>query len=344
MKILQVVPGMGESDGVAVFVRNLTRELRGRGHEVEVLMQTQRLEDSQIASYDVMHIHGLWNRFLHGAASSARRVGVPIVWSPHGMLTTWALRHKWFKKFLALILYQRSDLKKANLIHVTAEPEAEDVKRLIKCVPLLEVPLGVAINDKMAGVASAGKRVLLFLSRVQKKKGLPNLIRAWGLVPDEIRRNWVLKIAGPDQEGHTQELIKLARGLGVIDELQFLGPVYGDEKNALYREASLFVLPTHSENFGSVVVEALSFGLPVICTKGAPWRDLRDRNCGWWVDVGVAPLASALTEAMTMPLECLHMMGSSGIELVREKYTWGMVGEKFTSAYSSLLTMGCSHA
>jgi glycosyltransferase involved in cell wall biosynthesis len=113
------------------------------------------------------------------------------------------------------------------------------------------------------------------VSRVHPKKGLLNLVDAWAWVNPH---GWKMVIAGPDQDGHAAEVMARARAAGIDQDFEMMGPVYGKEKNDHYAKADLFILPTYSENFGVVVVEALAQGCPVITTKGTPWQELE--NCG----------------------------------------------------------------
>lgn len=176
---------------------------------------------------------------------------------------------------------------------------------------------------------------MLYIGRVALIKGLDNLISASVYVNHSD--DWYLRIVGPDQEGHTAELKHLAVELGVNDSVEFVGPKYGDELQREYDLADIFVLPSHSENFGSVVVEALAHALPVITTKGTPWQELEAQKCGWWIDIGVEPLAKTLIEAMALTDAERHEMGERGRALVEEKYTWDAVVKVMMAGYEEVL-------
>lgn len=255
------------------------------------------------------------------------------------MLTQWALRHKFFKKVIGLILYQYRALLHADLIHATADSEVQDVRRIGLRNPIVLAPLGVRIPAAKSLVKShrSLRHTVLFLSRVQRKKGLFNLVEAWSRIR---REEWQLVIAGPSQEGHAEEILSRVKELGVEESVKIVGPVFGSKKDEIYASADIFVLPTFSENFGSVVIEALSFGLPVITTKGAPWRELEERKCGWWIEIGVKPLELALQEAMSLSVDERFDMGRRGLSLVREKYSWQSVAQRMLSAYEKLV-QGC---
>jgi len=112
-----------------------------------------------------------------------------------------------------------------------------------------------------------------------------------------------------------------------------LGPKFGDDKVKAYQNADLFVLPTHSENFGVVIAEALACGTPVITTKGAPWRELEEYNAGEWIDIGIDPLWTSLSNLMTKDRSELEEMGRNGRKLVEDKYSISSVATKFFELY-----------
>jgi len=365
MRILQVISSLRRSAGTSVFAKELSEKLAAGGDDVTIALRVWypdseypnnksirvALIDDLIkegrCTFDIVHIHALWQSNTHKAAKWACRAGVPIVWSPHGSLTPWSLRFKWWKKALALIAYQWRDLNKASMYHVTVEGEKRDLERLHLFRPFVCAPLGVdlrfsveELENQVSITSSMRRKTILFLSRIHPKKGLENLIRAWSMLDVMTRSDWQVIIAGPDQVGYVAELKKLSRELGVQDDFVFSEPVYGEQKDRLYKDSDLFVLPTFSENFGSVIVESLANGTPAICTKGAPWAELEERGCGWWIDIGVEPLKDALEKATSLSDAERHAMGMKGRRLVEEKYTWHSVAKKMRSSYLSLVEGG----
>jgi len=441
MKHLHVITGLQKAAGTSVFCVELCNHLALQGEECYIAVR-QKCEgdcvpDSAVSLFkvegdpsslsfkpDIVHIHALWDPFLHRFATWAQKNQIPLVISPHGMLTPWALKQKRLKKWLALKLYQYRDLQSAVLLHATASSEVEDMRRLGLKQPVAIAPLGVDVPDDKPLMRNNSPKIALFVSRVHPKKGLLNLVEAWAQLKGSVSSKplvvngnsetqlktandsrltvhgfpWQLVIAGPDQDGYTAELKAKAKkhGLSVADipanqlisksanppslsDIVFTGPVYGADKDALYRKADLFVLPTYSENFGVVVIEALAQGCPVITTKGTPWAellgnpenvnskpltvnsksltvsgrlcseterkqplkayglrltDLTDNGrCGWWVDIGVEPLAEALREALRLTDSERRAMGTNGRMLVEARYTWTAVAEKMKQAY-----------
>ena len=287
---------------------------------------------------DLMHHHGLWLPSNAAAALVSRRQGIPLVISTRGMLTNWALQHNRWKKRLAWMGYQKHVLRRAALFHVTSQEEVDALRDLGFEQPAAVIPNGVPLPDESASNGASGEgRRALFLSRVHPKKGLPMLLDAWATVRPS---GWTLEIVGPSEEGHRAELETQARRLGLDDAIQFSGPVADDEKWDVYRRADLFVLPTHSENFGIVVAEALAAGVPALTTTGAPWEDLDRHDCGWWVEPTEQALTEALRAAAGADDETRRAMGRRGRRLVEEEYSWPGVAANMTAAYQWLLGEG----
>lgn len=362
MRILHVITAIQKAAGTSVFCCELCNELARRGHDVTIAVSVFSIKEwyetdsrvrlvsmNDIANgnerFDIIHMHGLWQTELHHFVKWALRKKIPMAWSPHGSLTKWAFRYKWWKKLPAWYLYQKRDLKHAAFIHVTAESEVADVKRVGLNNGVIVVPLGVNLTDDSSVARLADRRIskmkrVSFIGRVAPIKGLANLLRAFAFEKGKKKtgeRDWRIVITGPDQEGHTAELKSLARELKIEDYVEFAGPQFGDALQAAYDEADIFVLPSYSENFGSVVVEALAHGVPVITTKGTPWKELEEYGCGWWIDVGIEPLAKALAEAMSLTDDERREMGERGRELVKGKYTWDAVATKMLKGYDDVI-------
>lgn len=288
--------------------------------------------------FSLIQNHGLWLPVNHWVTQFARKHRISMIAQPHGMLESWAMNYKAWKKWLAWNLYQRRDLESAAVLCATAEQEAEGFRKLDLRQPIAIISNGTDFPEwRDLPYPKKTLRTMLFLSRIHQKKGLLELVQAWQIVKPT---GWKMVIAGPDENGH-QKIIKAAiQRAGLQDDFEFTGPVYGDEKEALYRSADLFVLPTFSENFGLVVTEALAYGIPVITTKGTPWQGLHTHRCGWWIDIGVEPLAVTLREATTMSPDTLRDMGRRGRAYVEQNFAWPHIAQQMLSVYRWMLGQG----
>jgi len=183
------------------------------------------------------------------------------------------------------------------------------------------------------------RKIALFLGRIHPKKGLPMLIEAWARVrPD----GWHLQSAGPDEAGHKAEVQNAAFAAGLSQLVFFVGPIESEKKESASSNANLFVLPTHSENFGIAVAEALAHGLPVLTTTGAPWSLLRARSCGWWVDATVEGITEGLRQATSQDPETLYAMGTKGREWVRTELGWERVAKEVMATYEGVISTSIS--
>ena len=292
----------------------------------------------QSAEKVLLHDNGLWLPTNHLAARVARAAGVPLVISPRGMLTPWAMRFHGWKKRLAWQLYQHRNLASARLLHATSRDEAEGFRTLGLKQPIAIIPNGVSLppeNRKSEiGNRKSEIRTALFLSRIHPKKGLLELVEAWHQVRPA---GWRVVIAGGDEGGHREVVKAEIRKLKLEKEFEFIGEVADEKKWDVYRSADLFVLPTHSENFGIVIAEALACGVPVITTTGTPWEELNTQRCGWWVEIGAGPFAAALRQALSLSDEERQAMGLRGRWLVEENYTWPAAAKRMLEVYRWVL-------
>lgn len=290
----------------------------------------------------LLHDHGIWLPTNHVASTVARRLGVRRVVSPRGMLDRWALAWHGRRKRIAWRLYQHRDLERADVIHATSDAEALGFREVGLVQPIAVIPNGVEAQPPTSSGGRVGPpRVALFLSRLHPKKGLPDLVAAWAMVRPA---GWELWIAGPDEDGHEATVRALVRAAGLDAVVRFLGPLMGAHKAEALAHAAFVVLPTHGENFGLVVAEALAAGVPVLTTKAAPWSELVAAQAGWWVDVGAEALAAALTEACAAPPAVLEAMGVRGRALVAARFAWPGIARRMASVYRWLAGEGAPTA
>ena len=340
--------------GIESATRGLVASLERRG--VSVVRSSQKTEISRCRP-DLVHIHGIWSPALAKRWLFWRLRNVPCVVSTHGMLEPWALAHKALKKKVAWYIYQRFILERVAALHATSVREADNLRQLGLKVPILTIPWGVAmagtsnIEHRTAniegqiigdGVREATDneqpiKTALFVGRIYPVKGLSLLVEAWAKIRPS---GWKMKIVGPDEAGHRAEVETLIRESKLKGDFEFTGTLEGEALRKAYDDANLFILPSHTENFGMVVGEALAQGLPVVTTHGAPWELLAAERCGWWVPVSVEGLAAALDDATRKSPEELIAMGERGRAVVAERFAWDRIAGEFIDCYRWVLGEG----
>lgn len=286
-------------------------------------------EQAESKSVDLIHNHSLWMMPNVYPGQAARRHGIPLVVSPRGTLSEWAMQSGSAVK-KAFWPLQHPALAGAACLHATAAAEYDDIRRMGFRQPVAIIPNGIDIPE-LQPKAEKDYRTLLFLGRVHPVKGLDMLLPAWRVVQDRFP-DWHLKIVGPDNRGHLGEMRRLASEL-LLERIEFSGGLFGAQKWQAYRDADLFVLPTYSENFGMSVAEALAAGTPTIVSKGAPWSGLDTRKAGWWIDIGIDPLVACLEQALAESSNSLTAMGLRGRDWMEEEYSWMHVGRQMVETY-----------
>ena len=298
----------------------------------------RRLRQS-VGAFDAVHVHAVYLCPTLAAAREAARARVPYVVAPRGMLIREAINRKsrWVKTAW-INCFERKSLAQAAAIHVTAEIEADELEwlqlppRHVACIPN-----GVQFPRDDAALptgpyAHLPPRFVLFLSRINWKKGLDRLIAAWRFVPD-----MALVIAGNDEEGYQKQLLQQVRELGLSDRIIFLGPVEDAHKWALFNQAQLFVLPSYSENFGNVVAEAMSMGCPVAVTPEVGIASLVEAaGAGIVADGEPGKFSTAVRALLARPAD-LRAMGQRGRRAARDRLSWDAVAGETETLYRNII-------
>jgi glycosyltransferase involved in cell wall biosynthesis len=292
-----------------------------------------------VSEFDLVHLHSIFLWPTYVAARAARRAGVPYVMSPRGMLVGDIIRRKSrLVKSAWIGLIERRSLAQAAALHVTAQIEGDEAKAMGLRLPgVFCVPNGVSWPSTHPGLAAGPFRDVprpyaLFLSRINRKKGLDRLIRAWAGVPQ-----LTLIVAGNDDENYLPEVSALAGSRGVTDRVRFVGPVSDEHKWALYENAEMFILPSYSENFGNVVAEAMAMGCPVIVTPDVGLAQLVR-------ETGAGVVTSGEPEILSRVIADLHhdevrrkRLGSRGRQTAIERLSWDGVAAQMEAEYARIL-------
>ncbi len=290
----------------------------------------------------ILHDNGIWSPSNIGAAAAARRFAIPLVISPHGMLEPWAMAYRRGRKTVAWSLYQRRILRQARGLCATAPSEAASIRARLPGLPVAVIPNGVACPPRVPNRRhrdAATARTLFYMSRIHPKKNLATLIDAWAALAARFP-DWTLRIAGPDELGHSAELQHKVAAMGLQKSVRIEGAVPETGKAAAFASADLFILPTLSENFGIVVAEALAEGVPAIVSNGAPWASLVSEGCGWFTGTDAGSIGTAMAEAMALSPESRRQMGMRGHAHVQRDFGWDGIAQKTLAFYNWLLHGG----
>jgi len=367
MRLIEIVPSLEERHGgPSKSVRRLSVALAELGHAVTLLATepgsgTSRTEGNlRIDTFhrdrphrlcssgglrarlrqleaEIVHHHSLWLRTLHYAHRRAKALAAPLVVSPRGMMAKWAWSRRNWRKRLARQLVHPGALRAVAGWHATSAQEAADIRHCGFAQPICLAPNGVdppsAESMDAAGYwrkmcpEAAGRPVALFYSRFHRKKRVLELIDAW---LEHGPRHWLLLMAGIPQEYSAEmlnEYVLRNSGAGRVRVLSGVG------HPPPYSVASLFLLPSHDENFGLAIAEALVHGVPAIVTDTTPWRPLNDHG-GWCVPWEGFP--SALRAAVAEGPDRLRARGAQAQAWVAREYSWEKAARLLAEFYAGL--------
>lgn len=285
---------------------------------------------------DLVHVHGLWMWPMWAAGWEARRQGKPFVMMPHGFLDPERLKiSKWKKRFVGAFC-DKPLLQAANGIVATSKSELNGIRQYGISCPAHVMPIGIDLSQYAARESPADRheKTLLYFSRITPIKGLDLLADAWGQVAQRgLAKGWKLLIVGPDDRGYAEAMKKLYAEKCLQGSFEFRGPVFGADKFTLLQSVDAMILPTRSENWSIAVAEGMASGLPVVCTKGAPWECLNTAKAGWWVDVSVDAIRLGLEQLLALSDDERHKMGLRGRKWVEDNLLWGQVATHMIGFY-----------
>jgi glycosyltransferase involved in cell wall biosynthesis len=295
-----------------------------------------------------VHITAVWNFPVWAAARACQQANVPYIISPRGTIypETIALKSSSFKK-LYYQLIAKTCLNQAAAIHYTAIDEKQKVESSLHLATKgIVIPNGIDLSEFIPAQRPkafgeyfpelAGKKYLLFLSRINQKKGLNLLVEAF----EGIAANFPqmqLVIAGPDNEGYGATIKSLIKEKGLIKQTFFTGLLSGDKKIAAYRDAELFVLPSYSENFGMSVVEAMACGTPVIVSDQvgiAP--NIEEHQAGIIVKTEPESISKAI-QLLLINETLKRKIAVNGMRMAEEQYNIRSVADKFIKQYQNII-------
>lgn len=374
MRVLHVIPSVAErSGGPATAIIPMCRALQQHGVEVLLVTTDAGMHDalndnykgvpakffpsqlgdsfkysrplsawlnSHVHEFSVAHIHAVFNHSSIAAAHVCRKAAVPYVVRPLGTLEPWSMTQKSVRKRVFWQVAGKAMLRSAAAVHYTTDAEKNSTENLLGLNHGKVIGLGVEVNSgakQQLGQhfpALAEQPYALVMSRLHPKKGLDVLIEAFlGLVQQEKFAHWRLVIAG---DGPSDYVLKLKEMAAASDRIIFTGWLDGEQKESVLSGASLLVLPSHQENFGMCVMEALSRSVPVLVS---PHVNLADEivlaNAGWIATVDKDALTTRLSEALSNEEE-RAVRGRAGRQLSM-KYSWESAAKSLKDLYLEIM-------
>lgn len=296
-----------------------------------------------IDQYDIVHTIAVFSplvSFTHWLCFLRK---VPFVSNPQGMLEPWALANKSIKKKIYYNFFEFLPLNGASAIHILSSSEASEIKKLDLKAKLVIVPNGIyqhefelQSNPKLFHKKFPhlqGKPLILFMGRIDPKKGLDLLAPAFAQVRQQFPESHLV-IAGPDNIGYLPTAQKLFQDSGCPDAVTFTGMITGDLKYSALAAASVYVAPSYSEGFSMSILEGMASGLPCVFTDACNFPEAF--NVAKIVPVDRQQIANALTWCLGNPEEAKEM-GNQAREFILENYTWDKIATKMITIYRSIL-------
>jgi glycosyltransferase involved in cell wall biosynthesis len=302
-----------------------------------------RALESAVPKCDIVHLHSLYLFHVWAAARACRRHGVPYLLRPHGTLDPFLWNRHRLRKSVMEWLFQDRVIREAAALHYTAAEEMKLAEPYVHGAPGVVIPNGLDLAEYAAlpppgrvrteHPEIGGRRIVLFLSRLNFKKGLDLLVPAFAEASRSVN-DLHLVIAGPD-DGMRQQTERMIAEARIGGRVTLLGMLDHAQKLAAFRDAAMFVLPSYSENFGIAVVEAMACGLPVaISDKVNIWREVQEAGAGLVAPTTVTEVTQQIVQlARTNDTAA---MGARGRTLVAQRFAWDKIAQDLESVYRSL--------
>ena len=286
---------------------------------------------------EILDIQGIWsstsilNLIYHYFSKT------PYIVTPRGMLEEWALKQSYFKKKLFYFFVEKFHLKNATYLRATSDLEALTFEKMgFKKNKILNIPNSIRIpNFNIKLKKKNKKKRLLFLSRLHPKKGLVELLNAWKKIHSRFP-NWELLICGFDEKNYKKLIKKKINDLN-LQRVILKDFVTGVDKEKIYYTSDLFILLSHSENFGLSIAEALSYKVPVITSTNTPWKKLNNKNCGWCIKLDSKIIEKTIEKAFLLTRKQRMAMGHKGREWMIRDFSDTRIGLRMNAIYKKIL-------
>lgn len=293
---------------------------------------------------DIIHQQGIWMYYSYATLVEKRRnPQCKVIIEPHGMLDAWAVRNSGWKKKIVEFMFEHRNLRSADCIHALCQSEYESIRKFGLKNPVAIIPNGVTLPEKYKYDRNNEKKVLLFIGRIHPKKGIKELILGVAMIKEQnstLLNSWEIHIAGWDQNGHINELKHLVEVHNLMNEVKFVGPLYGNAKIQALQQANAFILPSFSEGLPMSILEAWAYELPIVMTEFCNLPEGFEHKCAIKVKPTPNDISKKLITLFQQSNTTLMEMGCRGRKLVSQNFTWKIVAQQTFDLYKYLLGMG----
>ncbi len=303
---------------------------------------------SHAQDYDLAHIHALFSPVSTAAATVARYCQLPYILRPLGTLDPADLEKKRRLKQIYGWLLERPNLAGSSAVHFTSEQEAKVSERYGVETQDLVIPLGVDFPQNLPQPGNAREKfailadipVILFMSRIDPKKGLELLIQSLERLLEENKAfHFILAGANPQDPNYEKQIYQQIRNSQINNFTTITGFVRGELKFELLQDADLFVLPSYYENFGIAVAEAMIMGTPVVISDGVYiWQDIDRALAGWVTSCDLDSLTEGLSSGLK-DVEERKKRGFNARKLALSQYSWTAIAKQMIQVYQSLIPL-----
>lgn len=296
-----------------------------------------------INEYDIVHVHALFSYASTIAMIIARLQQIAYVNQPHGLLCEWSLQQSKLKKQIYLSIIERGNLQHSRILQFTSTKEVQEVEKLSLGVAPVVIPLGLKIpaeipnaREKLCKMFNIPHEqpIILFLSRLHYKKGLDYLIPALSKIKE---KQFTFILAGNGSPDYEHELSELLISNQLENCTYCPGFVTGEIKDILLQGSDIFVLTSHSENFGVVVLEAMAAGLATIVTPGVALASMiKENQVGYVPELDIVEIAKTIEYCLNHPQE-VKVTGIRARQFILENYTWDRIASKMVAVYKDMI-------
>tara|TARA_Y100000590_G_scaffold141270_3_gene162058 strand:- start:1245 stop:2372 length:1128 start_codon:yes stop_codon:yes gene_type:complete len=305
----------------------------GSGFNIKTIIQSL----SEVKHHDIIHTNGLFDpiglvTFFYAKLLYPSKT---IICSVRGGLSPSALKYSYLRKYFVLFLYRLTN--KNIYFHATSKKEIEDIKKILKINKnCFYIPNYIEPTKRFKN--KIRKKKIVFLGRIHPIKSIENLIEAVSISKSFNKNNFHLDIIGTYESRYKDYyniLNDLVKKLNMQNKIKFLGHIEGEKKNKKIAESYALVLPSKSENFGNVILEALNQGTPVIASKGTPWKLVEKNNAGFYCSNDCNSLSNAIDSLISLSKKEYSEYQENCLKLIDQKYNIKNNIDNWLKVYSS---------